>query len=494
MDLHPVLKEDYYLLPDSGEEGDPYESTQVSILIASPAGIFGVYDMREVHEFKKFWAMGSGSALRPRRDARALRRRGLRRRPRRARRRSRLHVRPLVRPARLGLRVRRRRDRAHALAARPRGARRASAPDSAAFGDDFDAIGRSSRPTTPTPTSRRPTGRPSARCTARRPSRRRRAGVRGCARAGARRTRQRARRTSAPTPTPRRASSRPAPTSGPSGRRRRRRDERPRRLRGRARRPAPRRRRGPVDGGRRARAAEALLPRTRRAGDARPTDGRCASRSPARTDGPLRLEASPGRPPQSHVHARRDAPAGRPRHRRRRSPDGVGVVRILNSLGDARPHRGVGLGPRDAARHARVDPRPARHAGGRQHDRRARHHGPPRHRDGRTSGTSGRPRSARRASGTLARTRQPGRAVHVYRACRGPVGRWTASMGEGLAIGLDGMWPRAVVGSRWRACSGPSTGSGCRTPASVRIPTQRLTHVDGTPRETFSPGGSPSPP
>ena len=62
VDLHPVLKEDYYLLPESGEEGDPYESTQVSILIASPHGIFGVYDMREVHEFKRYWAMGSGFA------------------------------------------------------------------------------------------------------------------------------------------------------------------------------------------------------------------------------------------------------------------------------------------------------------------------------------------------------------------------------------------------------------------------------------------------
>ena len=60
--LHPVLKDDYFLLPESGEEGDPYESTQVSILIASPQGIFGVYDMREVHEFKRFWAMGSGFA------------------------------------------------------------------------------------------------------------------------------------------------------------------------------------------------------------------------------------------------------------------------------------------------------------------------------------------------------------------------------------------------------------------------------------------------
>jgi ATP-dependent HslUV protease subunit HslV len=60
--LHPILKDEYYLLPESGEEGDPYESTQISILVASPHGIFGVYDMREVHEFKRFWAMGSGFA------------------------------------------------------------------------------------------------------------------------------------------------------------------------------------------------------------------------------------------------------------------------------------------------------------------------------------------------------------------------------------------------------------------------------------------------
>ena len=58
--LHPVLKETYYLLPDSGQEGDPYESSQVSVLIASPGGIFGVFDMREVHAYRRFWAMGSG--------------------------------------------------------------------------------------------------------------------------------------------------------------------------------------------------------------------------------------------------------------------------------------------------------------------------------------------------------------------------------------------------------------------------------------------------
>jgi ATP-dependent protease HslVU (ClpYQ) peptidase subunit len=58
--LHPVLKETYYLLPESGQEGDPYETSQISVLIASPGGIFGVYDMREVHGYRRYWAMGSG--------------------------------------------------------------------------------------------------------------------------------------------------------------------------------------------------------------------------------------------------------------------------------------------------------------------------------------------------------------------------------------------------------------------------------------------------
>lgn len=61
--LHPILKDDYFLLPDTGEDDDPYESTQVSVLIASPQGLFGVYDMREVHEFARFWAMGSGASF-----------------------------------------------------------------------------------------------------------------------------------------------------------------------------------------------------------------------------------------------------------------------------------------------------------------------------------------------------------------------------------------------------------------------------------------------
>lgn len=61
--LHPVLKDDYYLLPESGQEGDPYESTQISLLVCAPTGIFGVYDMREVHAFERYWSMGSGYAF-----------------------------------------------------------------------------------------------------------------------------------------------------------------------------------------------------------------------------------------------------------------------------------------------------------------------------------------------------------------------------------------------------------------------------------------------
>jgi ATP-dependent HslUV protease, peptidase subunit HslV len=57
--LHPILKESHYLNPKEDEE-DPYESTQITALIASPSGIFGVYSMREVFEFSKFWAAGSG--------------------------------------------------------------------------------------------------------------------------------------------------------------------------------------------------------------------------------------------------------------------------------------------------------------------------------------------------------------------------------------------------------------------------------------------------
>jgi len=57
--LHPILKEQHFLNPKE-EEDDPYESTQITALIANQNGIFGVYSMREVFEYTRFWAVGSG--------------------------------------------------------------------------------------------------------------------------------------------------------------------------------------------------------------------------------------------------------------------------------------------------------------------------------------------------------------------------------------------------------------------------------------------------
>jgi len=58
--LHPVLK-DKYFLNSKDEDDDPYEATHIDALIANEQGIFGVYSLREVSEFNRFWAIGSGS-------------------------------------------------------------------------------------------------------------------------------------------------------------------------------------------------------------------------------------------------------------------------------------------------------------------------------------------------------------------------------------------------------------------------------------------------
>ena len=57
--LHPVLKDEAFLNPKE-EEDDPYESSQMTVMLANPTGIFAVYSMREVFEFDRFWAIGSG--------------------------------------------------------------------------------------------------------------------------------------------------------------------------------------------------------------------------------------------------------------------------------------------------------------------------------------------------------------------------------------------------------------------------------------------------
>ena len=57
--LHPKLK-DRFFLNTKEQDSDPYESSQFSILVANVHGIFGVESYREVFEFERFWAIGSG--------------------------------------------------------------------------------------------------------------------------------------------------------------------------------------------------------------------------------------------------------------------------------------------------------------------------------------------------------------------------------------------------------------------------------------------------
>ncbi len=68
------------------------------------------------------------------------------------------------------------------------------------------------------------------------------------------------------------------------------------------------------------------------------------------------------------------------------------------------------------------------------------------------------------------------------------VDHWTGSMGEGVAIGMNGMKRATVVGTEMARLVGatssiklPHTGIG------VTFPTEKLFHVNGTPREDFVP-------
>lgn len=58
-EMHRVLKDDYFLKPE-GDEDDEFESSQYEILIANAHGIFGLYALRSVQEYTKFYASGSG--------------------------------------------------------------------------------------------------------------------------------------------------------------------------------------------------------------------------------------------------------------------------------------------------------------------------------------------------------------------------------------------------------------------------------------------------
>lgn len=58
--LHPKLKEEFFLNPKEEEE-DAYESSRIDALIVNPHGVFGIFSLREVFAYRKFWAIGSGA-------------------------------------------------------------------------------------------------------------------------------------------------------------------------------------------------------------------------------------------------------------------------------------------------------------------------------------------------------------------------------------------------------------------------------------------------
>ena len=58
------LKSDYFLKTDAGNNKNQVAETNwLSALIANPHGIFGIGAYREVIEYTKFWAIGSGGSL-----------------------------------------------------------------------------------------------------------------------------------------------------------------------------------------------------------------------------------------------------------------------------------------------------------------------------------------------------------------------------------------------------------------------------------------------
>lgn len=81
------------------------------------------------------------------------------------------------------------------------------------------------------------------------------------------------------------------------------------------------------------------------------------------------------------------------------------------------------------------------------------------------------------------------RGDFVYRAALVVlVNHWTGSMGEGIAIGMDGMKRATIVGTEMARLAGATSGIKLpNTGIGVAFPTEKLFHINGTPREKFVP-------
>jgi carboxyl-terminal processing protease len=68
------------------------------------------------------------------------------------------------------------------------------------------------------------------------------------------------------------------------------------------------------------------------------------------------------------------------------------------------------------------------------------------------------------------------------------VNHWTGSMGEGITIGMDGMRRATIVGTEMARLAGATSGIKLpNTGIGVNFPTEKLFHINGTPRENFVP-------
>jgi carboxyl-terminal processing protease len=68
------------------------------------------------------------------------------------------------------------------------------------------------------------------------------------------------------------------------------------------------------------------------------------------------------------------------------------------------------------------------------------------------------------------------------------VGPWTGSMGEGLAIGLNAARGAPVLGQPMARLLGALDQTTlAHSGIVVRVPAEKLSHIDGTPREDFVP-------
>lgn len=59
LQLHQKLKKNYFLRPEEHDD-DEFESSQFFCLIANASGIFGLYNLRSVQAYSKFYSFGTG--------------------------------------------------------------------------------------------------------------------------------------------------------------------------------------------------------------------------------------------------------------------------------------------------------------------------------------------------------------------------------------------------------------------------------------------------